>query len=269
MKAVFLRILAFVILIDLFYMSIGQWYLTQSEDHPQPELQITLETDVDTLVGMGESLLAGRGGCLLCHRITEQGNTRGPDLRGVGGRAATRRPGMSAEDYLTESLRDPGAYVVPEFATAGGASIMPAADVPPADLSPTEFKALVAFLQSLGGEITVEITAQDVAAAEARKQKPPEVVSTHPGFAILTSQGCVACHDVLTDMRRIGPPCFSQEPAERLVVDDQFELIIVVRIRRPADVIAIELRGLKVGQRRQINVAGNQVGTHAKRSTHQ
>jgi len=184
LKAVFLRILAFVILIDLFYMSIGQWYLTQSEDHPQPELQITLETDVDTLVGMGESLLAGRGGCLLCHRITEQGNTRGPDLRGVGGRAATRRPGMSAEAYLTESLRDPGAYVVPEFATAGGASIMPAADVPPADLSPTEFKALVAFLQSLGGEITVEITAQDVAAAEARKQKPPEVVSTHPGFAI-------------------------------------------------------------------------------------
>jgi disulfide bond formation protein DsbB len=206
LKAVFLRILAFVILIDLFYMSIGQWYLTQSEDHPQPELQITLETDVDTLVWMGESLLAGRGGCLLCHKITEQGNARGPDLRGVGGRAATRRPGMSAEAYLTESLRDPGAYVVPEFATAGGASIMPAADVPPADLSPTEFKALVAFLQSLGGEITVEITAQDVAAAEARKQKPPEVVSTHPGFAILTSQGCVACHDVLTDMRRIGPP---------------------------------------------------------------
>ena len=206
MTSVAVRILVFVILIDLFYMSIGQFYLTQSEDHPPPELEITVETDVDTLIGMGETLLAGKGGCLLCHKITDQGNNRGPDLRGVGGRAATRKPGMSAEAYLTESLVDPGAYVVVEFATAGGDSIMPAADRPPADLSPTEFKALLAFLQSLGGEITVEITAEDVAAAAARKEKPPEAVPTHPGFALLTVKGCVACHDVLAATRRIGPP---------------------------------------------------------------
>ena len=113
---------------------------------------------------------------------------------------------MSAEAYLTESLVDPGAYVVAEFATAGGESIMPAADRPPADLTPTEFKALITFLQSLGGEITVEITALDVAAAAARKEKPPAPTSSHPGFALLTVQGCVACHDVLTETRRIGPP---------------------------------------------------------------
>ncbi|MEE9608693.1 MAG: c-type cytochrome, partial [Myxococcota bacterium] len=101
----------------------------------------------------------------------------------------------------------PGAYVVEEFATAGGASIMPAADKPPADLSPTELKALIAFLQSLGGEVTVEITAADVQAAEARKQKPPSsTVSTHPGAALLTAQGCVACHDVTGTTRRVGPP---------------------------------------------------------------
>ncbi len=155
MRAVFLRILVFVIGIDMFYMSIGQFYLTQAEEHPPPELEITVETDVDTLLGMGETLLAGKGGCLLCHKITDQGNTRAPDLRGEGGRAPARKPGMSAEAYLTESLTDPGAYVVAEFATAGGASIMPAADRPPADLSPTEFKALIAFLQSLGGEVSV------------------------------------------------------------------------------------------------------------------
>ena len=205
MRDVFLRILAFVILITVFYMSIGRWYLTQAEDHPPAELTITVETDVDTLVGMGETLVKGKGGCLLCHKMTDQGNNRGPDLRGVGGRAAARKPGMSAEAYLTESLTDPGAYVVAEFATAGGASIMPAADRPPADLSPTEFKALIVFLQSLGGEITVEITAQDVAAAAAKRQKPPEPTSTHPGFALLTAQGCVACHDVTGDTRRVGP----------------------------------------------------------------
>ncbi len=209
MRAVFLRIVGFVVLIDLFYMGIGRLYLSQSEEHPPAELQISVETDDDTLVAMGETLLENKGGCLLCHKITEVGNTRGPDLRGVGSRADLRRTGMSAEAYLTESLLEPGAYVVAEFATAGGESIMPAADRPPADMSPTEIKALVAFLQSLGGEITVQITAQDVAAAEARKAEKPPPTSTHPGFALLSAKGCVACHDVTEQTRRVGPPLTS------------------------------------------------------------
>ncbi len=104
MTAVFLKILAFVVLITGFYGGVGQFWLTQSEDHPPPELQITVDTDTDTLVGMGETLVRTKGGCLLCHKITEQGNNRGPDLRGVGGRAAVQKPGMSAEAYLMESL---------------------------------------------------------------------------------------------------------------------------------------------------------------------
>ncbi|NQZ97231.1 MAG: c-type cytochrome, partial [Myxococcales bacterium] len=225
MRAVFLRILGFVILIDLFYMSIGQFYLAQSEEHPPAELEIALDTDTDTLVGMGETLVQAKGGCLLCHKITEVGNTRGPDLRGIGGRAAARQPGMSAEAYLTESLVDPGAYVVAEFATAGGMSIMPAADKPPADFSPTELKAVVAYLQSLGGEITVAITAQDVAAAEARKTKPAAVVtSNHPGFALLTSKGCVACHDVNGSVRLVGPPLSNVQ--ERLSAAEIRESIV-------------------------------------------
>jgi len=208
-RSVFLRILGFVIVIDLFYMGIGRLYLSQSEEHPPEELEITTETDRDTLIEMGATLVDGKGGCLLCHKITEVGNTRGPDLRGVGGRAESRVPGMSAELYLTESLVDPGAYVVEEFATAGGDSIMPAADRPPADLSPTELKAMVGYLQSLGGEVTVTVTAEDVAGAEARKADKPAPTSTHPGFALLTSQGCTACHDINAETRRIGPPLTS------------------------------------------------------------
>ena len=207
MRAVFLKILGFVLLINLFYMGIGQLWLIQTEEHPPPELEISAETDPETLVAMGETLLETKGGCLICHKITEQGNTRGPDLRGVGARAATRRPGMSAEDYLTESLVEPGAYVVEEFAAAGGTSIMPRSDRPPADLSATELKALVAFLQSLRGEVTVRITAEDVAAAEAKKQQPSAgEVDSHPGRALLTSQGCVACHDINGSLRMVGPP---------------------------------------------------------------
>jgi disulfide bond formation protein DsbB len=207
LTAVFLKILAFVVLITGFYGGVGHFWLTQSEDHPPPELQITVDTDTDTLVGMGETLVKAKGGCLLCHKITEQGNNRGPDLRGVGGRAALRNPGMSAEAYLMESLVEPGAYVVEEFATAGGASIMPAADRPPADMSATELKALVAYLQSLSGEVTVKITAQDVKSAEASKQQAPSsTASTHPGAALITAKACVACHDVKGSARLVGPP---------------------------------------------------------------
>ena len=206
MRAVFIRILGFVIVIDLFYMSVGQFWLTQTEEHPPAELEIGVDTDTDTLVSMGRTLLGARGGCLLCHKVSEQGSTRGPDLRGVGARAASRVPGMSAQAYLVESLVSPGAYVVEEFAAAGGLTIMPVATLPPADLAPTELKALVAYLQSLGGEVTVEITAEDVAAAAVQKEKPTAAVDTHPGRDLVTRHGCIACHDVNGTIRLVGPP---------------------------------------------------------------
>ncbi len=206
MTAVFLKILAFVILTTVFYGAIGNLWLTQSEEHPPAELEISVETDTRTLISMGRTLLGAKGGCLLCHRVSERGNTRGPDLHGVGARAASRKPGMSTEAYLTESLVNPGAYVVEEFAAPGGLTIMPVANRPPADLSPTELKALVAYMQSLGGEVTVEITAEDVAAAAAKKQKPPDPLDTHPGANLVTQYGCIACHDVKGTMRLVGPP---------------------------------------------------------------
>jgi disulfide bond formation protein DsbB len=73
-------------------------------------------------------------------------------------------------------------------------------------MSPTEIKALVAFLQSLSGQITVQITEQDVAMAAARKEKKPAPTSTHAGFGLLSTKGCVACHDVTGSMRLVGPP---------------------------------------------------------------
>ncbi len=206
MTAVFLRILGFVFLIVLFYGGIGNLWLTQTEEHPPARLEINVHTDTDTLISMGRTLLGSKGGCLLCHKITEQGNMRGPDLRGVGARAALRKPGLSAEAYLVESLVNPGAYVVEEFAAAGGETIMPVANQPPADLSPTELKALVAYLQSLGGEVTVEITAQDVAAAAAKEEQPQASIDTRPGADLVTKHGCIACHDIKGTLRLVGPP---------------------------------------------------------------
>jgi mono/diheme cytochrome c family protein len=53
--------------------------------------------------------------CGSCHRIGSSGGSSGPDLTHIGTVAATRKPGTSAEDYIRESIRDPGAYIVPGY----------------------------------------------------------------------------------------------------------------------------------------------------------
>ncbi len=41
--------------------------------------------------------------------------TVGPDLTHIGSVAATRKPGMSAEEYIRESIVNPNAFIVPGF----------------------------------------------------------------------------------------------------------------------------------------------------------
>jgi len=40
----------------------------------------------------------------------------GPALDGIGAQAASRVPGLSAYDYILQSITEPGAYVVQPFA---------------------------------------------------------------------------------------------------------------------------------------------------------
>jgi len=57
-------------------------------------------------------------GCAACHTLAAAGSNGlvGPALDGIGTRAAEREPGVSAQDYIVQSITDPGAYVVPGFA---------------------------------------------------------------------------------------------------------------------------------------------------------
>jgi mono/diheme cytochrome c family protein len=58
----------------------------------------------------------GAPACSSCHS-TEPGKIIvGPSLEGVAERASERKPAMSAEDYLRESILDPNAYVVEGYA---------------------------------------------------------------------------------------------------------------------------------------------------------
>lgn len=81
-------------------------------------------------------------GCGSCHEPNLFGQRLGPPLDHIDTVAETRRPGMSAADYLKESILDPGAYLVPGYQDSMPRGIG-------RDLTPTDLEALVAYLLSL------------------------------------------------------------------------------------------------------------------------
>ena len=90
----------------------------------------------------GEQVFTGEAGCTACHSLTPGEIKVGPSLAGAGERAATRRPGYTAEMYLYESISNPGAYTVQSF---------PAGAMPKnfkQRLSQQQLADLVAFLAS-------------------------------------------------------------------------------------------------------------------------
>lgn len=123
--------------------------IPQVEFHPPKKVEISSELTGEQLVKIGKGIFEGKGTCLLCHTINGDG-LRAPDLAGVGERAGKRKEGYSSEDYFFESLFFPPKYVVQGYAPS-----MPPMHKPPAQLSVEEMVAVIAFLQSMGGEITV------------------------------------------------------------------------------------------------------------------
>ena len=90
-----------------------------------------------------ERILGSNAGCITCHSLDPDTRLVGPSIAGVATRAASRQPGVSAEDYLRQSIVDPDAYVVDGFDDGR----MPAdwEDM----LTPGEIEALVAYLLTL------------------------------------------------------------------------------------------------------------------------
>ncbi len=79
-------------------------------------------------------------GCVACHNFDETQGDEAPYTAGTGTRAATRVPGLSAEDYIHESIVNPDAYVVEGF--NAGDMYQTWAE----DLSEQEIADLVAYL---------------------------------------------------------------------------------------------------------------------------
>ncbi|NDJ78093.1 MAG: c-type cytochrome [Chloroflexi bacterium] len=88
----------------------------------------------------GEALFTSLG-CVGCHAIQDApDNPGGPRLNEIALAAETRVEGLDAEEYLRQSITDPGAYVVEGEYTAG---------MPPYALEPQQLDDLVKYLLTL------------------------------------------------------------------------------------------------------------------------
>lgn len=144
-----LKILALTVATTGFYTLVGQ-LVPQKEVHPPKETALKQEMTADELVKAGKEIMEGKGLCTTCHTFGKSGALRFPDLAGIGSRAGSRVAGLSDVDYLAQSIYDPNAFIVPGFNPG-----MPVINKPPIGLTDQEILAVMAYLQSLGGQVTV------------------------------------------------------------------------------------------------------------------
>ncbi|GBD31932.1 MAG: hypothetical protein KatS3mg081_2352 [Gemmatimonadales bacterium] len=175
--------------------------------HIIPQLQSEVPAQVAVGPGASPEELAAAGEriystvCTACHGL----GTRAPNLvtdhEGLGpiGARCLARFGDRCKDYLYHSLTAPGDSVVPGFA-----NIMPDMRT---QLDANQIWAVIAYLQSQGGEITV--TSQDLESAPAQTAQPAAAAvlsATTDPRELLREKGCLGCHAIDGSGPPIGPP---------------------------------------------------------------
>jgi hypothetical protein len=145
------RIAVLVLATTAFYGYVGQM-VPQSEVQPPEAVVIRADLTTPEMVEVGREIAEGKGLCRTCHTIGQSGALRFPDLAGIAGRAAERVPGVSALDYLAQSLYEPDSFIVPGFNPG-----MPTINRPPIGLTDQEILCVLAYLESLGGTPTVTL----------------------------------------------------------------------------------------------------------------
>ncbi len=168
-----------------FYMMVGQ-AVPQKEVQAPEVIEIAEDVSTEEMIEIGRTIYEGKGICFTCHANT----SRYPDLQDIATRAATRKPGFSALDYLAESLYEPGAYIVEGFNPG-----MPEVNKPPIGLTDPEVLSVIAYLQTLGGEATVTMDTPTAYTGGTGGDAPADGGETAAGGSVLESFGCTRCHD--------------------------------------------------------------------------
>ncbi|HSM05594.1 MAG TPA: c-type cytochrome [Longimicrobiales bacterium] len=186
--------IVFVVLATLGVFTLVANTIPQVQSEVPEELTFSADVSAEELVAAGEALFNGAGACTTCHGT----GTRAPNLLTdeagtgeIGARCASRVDGQDCKTYLHASMVDPGAFVV-----EGYPPIMPDQR---RTMSPAQIWSMVAYLQSVGGEVTV--TGADIAADAGAPAPPPVTAGAPEGtdpaiLALLQANTCLACHSI-------------------------------------------------------------------------
>jgi len=154
-------------------------------------------------VGAGKTLFEEAGGCTACHGLGERAPRLLTDHAGtgpIGDRCQQRQEGLDCKAYLYQSLTDPGAVVVPGFSP-----IMPDAR---RQLSVGQIWAIIAFLQSQGGEVTVtmdDIPVEGAAPDTPTPGEPSAFSEVSDPRQLLNDNACLGCHVLDGTGGPVGP----------------------------------------------------------------
>jgi len=196
-----LKVLFLTLVVVGFYTGVAH-IIPQLESDVPEALALGADVTPEALVAAGERVYLGAGGCTACHGLGVRAPNLLTDHAGqgtIGARCGARTPGMDCKTYLFESLTNPGAYVVPGFD-----NIM--TDMR-RQMSEDQIWAVVAYLQSEGGEVTVTAADLPTASAPGGAAAPgPAVTATIDPRVLLAEKGCIACHQFEGAGAPIGPP---------------------------------------------------------------
>ncbi len=153
-------------------------------------------SDPESVAEQGAAIFNGKGQCSACHTVDPSApKGRCPDLTDIGANAANRQPGLDAKTYLIESLYEPANYLVP-----GYGKIMPEIWKAPIALSKLEIEAVIAYLQSQGGEIDPTPYDEPIDRADPGTVAAalPPLLTGDPalGKKVFVSAACISCHAV-------------------------------------------------------------------------
>lgn len=198
-----LKIVGFTILVVAFYSYVGQM-VPQQRTYPPETTELSNDMSTEEMVTVGQEIVQGKGTCLTCHAVgEEEGSGRFPSLGGIGAEAGDRVEGYSDIEYLAESLYEPNAHVVEGYNPA-----MPQVAQPPIDLNDQEIKAVIAYLQSLGGTptITMDTTLRWESTGEESSAEESTTSSESSGpRQLFTKYLCTTCHAIDGPTRMVGP----------------------------------------------------------------
>ncbi len=216
----FLKVMLFSLLTIGFFAGFSNFGIPPIEPAPPPtEEKLDLGSmTMEQFIALGERIIAGKGTCTLCHNELGRAPMLEKVITATPERLADPRykgEATDLESYLIESMVKPSAYVVAGFGKAGSSdaeSPMPDVTGGSIGMSDAEIKAVIAYLQDLGGaEVTVQIpTGAEAEDAQAQTSDgaaapaQPAVVLNTPE-EIVAKGICGACHKMPGQVGAVGP----------------------------------------------------------------